>query len=101
MPTGNEEDPQFYGQGMVEDFQNGLCTKSLQRQIILSAWIPGLLTLKIQGSVPPYLDNPQQDCKKRACLCIHNPFHNPGGPRIVKRVDCLGECYVTCIGRER
>ena len=33
-----------------------VCYKSLQRQRVLSAWIPGLLTLKIQGSVPPMLD---------------------------------------------
>ena len=38
---------------MVQDSQNGLCAKILQRQRVLSAWIPGLLTLKIQGSMPP------------------------------------------------
>ena len=38
---------------MVQDSQNGLFAKSLPRQRVLSAWIPGLLTLKIQGSVPP------------------------------------------------
>ena len=53
MPTGNGENPQFYGQWMDEDSQNGLSAKSLQRQRILSAWIPGLLTLKMQGSLPP------------------------------------------------
>ena len=59
MPTGNGENPQFYGQWTVEDSQNGLCAKSLQRQRILSAWIPGLLTLKIQGSVPLWSHNPK------------------------------------------
>ena len=44
MPTGNGENPQFYGQWTDEVSQNGLCAKSLQRQRILSAWIPGLLT---------------------------------------------------------
>jgi len=38
MPTGNGENPQFYGQWTVEDSQNGLYAKSLQRQRILSAW---------------------------------------------------------------
>ena len=38
---------------LVEGSQNGMCAKILQRQRILSAWTPGLLTLKIQGSVPP------------------------------------------------
>ena len=33
---------------MVEDSQNGLCAKNLQRQRILPAWTPGLLTLKVQ-----------------------------------------------------
>ena len=54
MSTGNGENPQFYGQWTVQDSQNGLWAKSLRRQRILSAWIPGLLTLKIQGSLPPY-----------------------------------------------
>ena len=40
---------------MFEDSQNGLCAKTLQRQRILSAWTPGLLTLRIQRSVSPYL----------------------------------------------
>ena len=50
MPIGNEENPQFYGQRTVEDSQNGLYAKSLQRQRILSAWTPGLLTLKFRGA---------------------------------------------------
>ena len=50
MPTGNA---QFYGQWTDGDSQNGLCAKSLRRERILSAWIPGLLTLKTQGSLPP------------------------------------------------
>ena len=36
---------------MIEDSQNGLCAKSSQRQGILSAWIPGLLTLKIPATL--------------------------------------------------
>ena len=40
MPTEIGENPQFYQQWTVEDFQNGLCAKSLQRQRILSAWTP-------------------------------------------------------------
>ena len=31
---------------MVQDSQNGLCAKSLQRQRVLSAWIPDLLTFE-------------------------------------------------------
>ena len=50
MPTENGEHPQFYGQCTIEDSQNRLCAK---RQRILSAWIPGLLTLKVQGSLQP------------------------------------------------
>ena len=46
MLTGNGENPQIYGQSTVQDSQNGLCAKSLPRQRVLSAWIPGLLTLK-------------------------------------------------------
>ena len=52
MPTGNGENLQFYGQGTVEDSLNWLCAKSVTRQRRLSAWIPGLLTLKVQGSLP-------------------------------------------------
>ena len=40
IPTGNGENPQFYGQWTVQDSQNGLCTKSIPRQRIPSAWIP-------------------------------------------------------------
>ena len=43
---------EFYGKLTVQDSQDALCAKSLQRQRVLSAWIPGLLTLKIQGSMP-------------------------------------------------
>ena len=42
MPTGNGENPQFYGQWTVENSQKGLCAKTLRRQRILSAWILGL-----------------------------------------------------------
>ena len=55
MPTGNGENPQFYGQWTVWDSQNGLCAKIFRKQRILSAWIPGLLTLKIQGYLPPLI----------------------------------------------
>ena len=55
MWTGNGENPQFYGQWTVQDSQNGLCAKILPRQRILSARIPGLLTLKTQGYLPPYI----------------------------------------------
>ena len=41
ITAGNGENPQFYRQWTVEDSQNWLCTKSSQRQRILSAWIPG------------------------------------------------------------
>ena len=51
MPTENGENPQFYRWWTVENSQNGMCAKSLQRQRILSVWTQGLLTLKIQGSV--------------------------------------------------
>ena len=50
METGSGEN---YEQLTVEDSQDGLCTKGLQRQITLTAWISGFLTLKIQGSLPP------------------------------------------------
>ena len=50
---------------MDEGSQNGLCAKSLQRQGILSAWIPGLLTLKTQGSLPP---NSLQTCNVACTL---------------------------------
>ena len=40
----------FYRQWTVEDTQNGLCAKSLQRQRIPSVWTPGLLTLKYRGA---------------------------------------------------
>ena len=36
---------------MVQDSQNELFATSLQRQRVLSASIPGLLTLKIQGTL--------------------------------------------------
>ena len=36
MPTGNGENPQFYGQWTIEDSQNGLCAKTLQRQSTIS-----------------------------------------------------------------
>ena len=48
IQTENGEYPQIYG--TVEDSQNGLCAKSLQRQKILSAWTPDLLTLKFRGA---------------------------------------------------
>ena len=38
MPTGNGENPQFYGEWTVWDSQSGLCDKILQTQRILSAW---------------------------------------------------------------
>ena len=50
MPTGNVEN--FTDSEWFETPKNELYAKILQRQRILSAWIPGLLTLKIQGSVP-------------------------------------------------
>ena len=61
MPTENGENPQFCGQWTIWDSQNGLYAKILHRQRILSAWIPGLLTLKDSrfvdlkntGGVPP------------------------------------------------
>ena len=31
MPTGNGENPQFYGQWTVQDSQNGLCTKKFTK----------------------------------------------------------------------
>ena len=37
MPTGNGENPQFYGQRTDEDSLNGLCAKSLQRPISLDS----------------------------------------------------------------
>ena len=46
MPTGNGENPQFYGQWTVQDSQNGLLAKILQRQRVLSAWIPGFVDLQ-------------------------------------------------------
>ena len=53
MPTGNGENPQFYEQWTVEDSENWLYAKSFTRQKSLSAWIPGLSILKVQGSQPP------------------------------------------------
>ena len=53
MPAGDGENPKFYEQWTVQDSQNGLLAQSLQRQRVLSALIPDLLTSKIQGSMPP------------------------------------------------
>ena len=50
MLTGN---CMGYRQWKMEDFQNSLFANSLRRQKSLSAWIPGLSTLKIQGWVQP------------------------------------------------
>ena len=47
MPTPNGENPQFYGQLKTPKTKR-LCAKSLQRQRVLSAWIPGSLTLEFR-----------------------------------------------------
>ena len=62
MLTGNRENPQFYGQWTVQDSQNELFAKILQRQRVWSAWIPGLLTLKIQRCL----------CQKGVGLWLHS-----------------------------
>ena len=55
MPIGNGKNPQFYGQWTVDDPQNWQFVKSLTRQRTLSAWIPSLSTLKVQGCIPPLM----------------------------------------------
>ena len=47
------EIPNFTDSERFQAPKTRLCAKSSQRQRVLSAWIPGLLTLKIQGSMPP------------------------------------------------
>ena len=49
MAKGSWENHQAYGQSTAEDSQNWLYTNRLRRQKSLSAWIPGLMTLKNTG----------------------------------------------------
>ena len=65
--------PQFYGQWTVEDSQNWLCTKSSTRQRSLSACIPGLSTLKAQGSLRPKTWNASKDSVYVTCFA-RSPF---------------------------
>ena len=53
MPTGNGENPQFYGQWTIEDSQKLTVHDKFNKTKKLSAWIPDLSTSKVQGSLPP------------------------------------------------
>ena len=53
MPTGNGEIPKYTDSERLMTLKTD-CVLTLQRQRILLAWTPGLLTLKIQRSMSPY-----------------------------------------------
>ena len=83
MPTGNGENPQFYGQWTVWDSQNWLRAKSLARQRNLSAWIPGLSTFKVTGlpatlRASPYISTVRSLMQLKQQTSGHNNIMWPG-----------------------